>query len=181
MKSRALLFNGFLVVAAIALMTGCAFSEERKRNRELSNIRIHVESDSQADQSSAISVIRSAPVRFNIEGEPVLDEHNVASARVVDQFGGFSIDVQFDRQGRWILERTTVVHKGKRLAIHSYFGEERWLAAYLIPGKNSTGHLTFTPDCTREEAERMVRGLNNAVHKLQRKENWPFPGPIEGK
>lgn len=181
MKSRALLFNGFLVVAAFAFMTSCATSEERKRKKELSNIRIHVESDSQADQSSGISVIRSAPIRFNIDREPVLDEHRVAAARVVDQLAGFVIDVQFDRQGSWILERTTVVHKGKHLAIHSSFGKERWLAAPEIRGKNSTGRLTFTPDCTREEAERMVRGLNNAVRKLQRRENWPFSGPIEGK
>ena len=179
MKSRALLFNGFLVVAALALVTGCATSEERKRKRELSNIRVHVESDSQADKSSAISVIRSAPVRFNIDSEPILDEHCVVAARVVDQLGGFSIDVQFDRKGRWILEGATVMHKGKRLAIHSDFGTERWLAAYIIPGKNSTGHLIFTPDCTREEAERMVRGLNNTARKLQLKENWPFPGPID--
>jgi hypothetical protein len=179
MKSRASLFNGFLVLVMLALAAGCATSEERKRKKELSNIRVHVESDSQADQSSAISVIRSHPVRFNIDREPVLDEHNVMAAKVIDQLGGFMIDVQFDRQGSWILERTTVIHKGKHLAIHSYFGEERWLAAPLIPGRNSTGHLTFTPDCTREEAERMVRGLNNAVRKLQRKENWPFPGPID--
>lgn len=179
MKSRAFLFNGFLVVTAFVLFAGCATSEERKRKKELSSIRVHIESDSQTDQSSAISVIRSAPVRFNIEAEPVLDEHNVVAAKVVDQIGGFVIDVQFDRQGRWILERTTVVHKGKHLAIHSYFGVERWLAAPVIPGRNSTGHLTFTPDCTRKEAERMVRGLNNTVRKLQRKENWPFPGPVD--
>ena len=33
-KSRALLFNGFLVVAVITLITGCATSEERKRKKE---------------------------------------------------------------------------------------------------------------------------------------------------
>ncbi len=179
MKSRALLFNGFLALIALTFIAGCATSEERKRKHELSNIRVHVESDSQADQSSGISVIRSAPIHFNIDREPVLDEHRVMAAQVMEQLGGFVIDVQLDRQGSWILERTTVMHKGKHLAIHSYFGEERWLAAPLVTGKNSTGHLVFTPDCTREEAERMVRGLNNAVRKLQYKENWPFSAPID--
>ena len=179
MKSRALLFNGFLVVMAFVLFAGCATSEERKRKHEFSNLRVHVESDSQADQTSAITVIRSAPVHFNIDREPVLDEHSVIAASVADQLGGFVIDVQFNRQGSWILERTTVMHKGKRLAIHSHFGTERWLAAQVISGKNSTGHLVFTPDCTREEAERMVRGLNNTVRKLQFKENWPFGAPID--
>lgn len=179
MKSRALLFNGFLALAVLASVGGCATSQEHQFRRQLSNIRVHVQSDSQADKSSAIAVIRSNPVRFNIDREPILDEHNVAAASVVEQLGGFVIDVQFNRQGSWILERTTVIHKGKRLAIHSHFGVDRWLAAPVIPGKNSTGHLVFTPDCTREEAERMVRGLNNAVRKLQGKENWPFPGPID--
>jgi len=179
MKSRELLFNGFLWVIAFVLVSGCTTSEEYKRKHELSNIRVHIESDSQADKSSAISVIRSNPVRFNIDREPVLDEHSVVAASILEQLGGFVIDVQFDRRGSWKLEGITVVNKGKRLAIHSYFGEDRWLAAPLIPGKNSTGHLVFTPDCTREEAERIVRGLNNTARKLQLKENWPFPAPID--
>jgi len=178
MKSRALLFNGFLALVLV-LAAGCLTSEEHKRKNELSNIRVHVESDSLGSHGSAISVIRSAPIRFSVEAEPVLDEHNVMAAQVIDQLGGFAIDVELNRQGRWILERTSVMHKGKHLAIHSHFGEERWLAAPLLDGKNSTGHLTFTPDCTREEAERMVRGLNNTVRKLQRKENWPFPAPFD--
>ena len=179
MKSRVLVFNGFLVLLALTLATGCATSEERKRRRELSNIRIHVEGDSQGDHSSAISVIRSSPILINIEREPILDEHSVDAAMLVEQPGGFAIQVQFNRQGTWILERTTVMSRGKHLAIHSNFGEDRWLAAPLIMNKNSSGRLTFTPDCTREEAERFVRGMNNAVRRIQQKENWPFPAPVD--
>ena len=80
MKSRAFLFNGFLVVTVFVFFAGCATSEERKHKHEFSNIRVHVESDSQADQTSAITVIRSAPVHFNIDREPVLDEHSVIAA-----------------------------------------------------------------------------------------------------
>ena len=179
MKSCRFLFNGFLVLVALSLATGCATSEERKRKKELSNIRIHVEGDSQVDHGSAISVIRSSPVLLNIDREPILDEHSVVAAMMVEQPGGFAIQVQFNRQGTWILERTTVMNKGKHLAIHSHFGEDRWLAAPLIMTKNSTGRLTFTPDSTREEAERFVRGLNHTIHKLQQKENLPFPAPLD--
>jgi hypothetical protein len=179
MKNRVRVFNGFLVLLALAVFTGCGTSEERKRRKELSNIRIHVESDTRTDQASAVSVMRSAPILLNVEREPVLDEHNVVGASVEDQAGGFVIRVKFDRQGSWILERTTVVHRGRRLGIHAFFGENRWLAAPEIRAKNSTGSLTFTPDCTREEAERLVRGLNNVTRKLKRRENWPFPGPVD--
>lgn len=179
MKSRSRVFNGFLVLIALVLAAGCATSEERQRKKQISSMRIHLESDQQSDHSSAISVIRSSPMLLNIEREPVLDENNVAAAMLEDQAGGFVVRLQFNRQGSWILDRTTVMNKGKHLAIFSYFGQARWLAAPEIRSRNSTGQLTFTPDCTREEAERFVRGLNNVVHKIERKENWPFNGPLD--
>lgn len=180
MKSRWRVFNFFLVTAALVSLTACASSEERKRKREYSNIRVHIEADSNQDRSSAISVLRSSPLRLNVEGEPVLDERNIEEARLIDNADGtFAIQIKLDRRGGWILERTTVTHRGKHLAIFSYFGQTRWLAAPLIAGKNSTGMLTFTPDASHEEAERIVRGLNNVAHKLERRENWPFPSSID--
>ena len=178
MKSHVRVFNGFLVLLAVALAAGCGTSEERKRKKELSNIRVHAET-TRTDQGTTISVVRSSPIELSIEREPVLDEHNVVAAMVEEQRGGFVIRVQFDRQGSWILERATVVNRGRHLAVHAFFGENRWIAAPLITGKNSTGALVFTPDCTREEAERFVRGLNNVTRKLKRRENWPFPGPVD--
>ena len=179
MKSRSCVFNGFLALIALALVSGCGTTEERQRKKEISTIRIHVESDQQTDRSSAISVMRSSPILLNIEREAVLEENHVAAAMVVEQLGGFAIEVKFNRQGSWILERTTVVNKGKHLAIFAHFGQSRWLAAPLITSKNQAGLLRFTPDCTREEAERFVRGLNNVVHKSERRENWPFNGPLD--
>src|SRR5882672_5712884 len=108
MKSRSCVFNGFLVLAALVLAAGCGTTEERERKKEVSNLRIHVESDSQSDHSSAVSVMRSAPILVNVEREPVLEENHVLAALVVDQPGGFEVEVKFNRQGSWILERTTV-------------------------------------------------------------------------
>ncbi len=179
MKSHSRVFNGFLVLLVLTLATGCATSEERKRKKQISTLRIHVESDQQSDHSSAISVIRSAPVLINVEREPVLTENNVVAALIVEQPGGFALEIKFDRQGSWILERTTVVNRGKRMAIFSDFGHARWLAAPLVTSRNQSGMLRFTADCTREEAERITRGLNNAVRKAERRDNWPFPGSID--
>jgi hypothetical protein len=180
MKSRWHVFNFFLLLVATLTLTACSTSEERKKKKEFSNIRVHIEGDQSGDRSSAISVLRSAPIRINVEAEPILDEHNINNATLLEQADGtFAIQLEFDRRGGWILERTSVSHRGKHLAIFSYFGQGRWLAAPLITGKNSTGMLTFTPDATREETERIVRGLNNVIRKLQRKENWPFPATID--
>ena len=180
MKSRALVFNGFLAGVVLMLAAGCGTTEERQRKKELSTLRIHVESDQQSDFSSAIAVHRSAPMRLNIEREPVLDENHVLVARVVEEPGGlFAVEVKFNQKGSWILERVSVVSKGRHLAIFGHFGQARWLAAPLILGKNQSGQLIFTPDATRAEAERFVRGLNNAVRKLGNKESWPFAAPTE--
>ena len=179
MKSRPLVFNGFLVLLALTLAAGCGTTEERQRKKDLSTLRIHLESDQRSEFSSAISVHRTAPVRLNIEREPVLNESHVVGALVVEDPGGFAVEVRFNRQGSLILEGVSVTGRGRRLAIFSHFGPARWLAARIIEGKNQSGQLIFTPDATREEAERFVRGLNNAVRKMGNKENWPFSTPTE--
>jgi len=45
-------------------------------------------------------------------------------------------------------------------------GEARasaWLAAYLIRGRNESGIFRFSPDASREETQRIVRGLKNVI------------------
>ncbi len=175
MKSRFRAFNSFLLAGfALALLTGCYFTEEGKKKRLYSTIRVHVEGDATRDFSSAIAVHRSTPIRLNIEREQVVDEADIISAEVVEQPGGFAVQVKLNRRGTWALERITVTHRGKHLAIFSHWGPARWLAAPLITGKNSTGLITFTPDATREEADRIVLGLNNVARKNERKDYFPF-------
>jgi hypothetical protein len=182
MKSRGLVFNGILAALLFLGAAGCKTSEERKRAKQYSSLRVHLEADAaNSDRSSAVSVHRSAPIRLSFEREAVLDESHVRAARVVDQGSGiFAIEIEFDRRGSWLLERTTVANKGRRLLVFSHFGETaRWLAAPMITAKNSSGRLVFTPDASREEAERFVRGLNNVAKKLERRENWPFREPFD--
>src|SRR5687767_4442986 len=110
MKSRWHVFNFFLVLALASFLAGCA-TESWKRKREYSNLRVHVEADQSNDRSSAASVHRASPLLVNVEGEPVLDEHYVLAATLLEQPGDtFAIQVKFDRRGSWILERTTVSH-----------------------------------------------------------------------
>lgn len=182
MKSRSCVFNGFLALAVLAFAAGCCTSEECKRSKEMSSLRVHLESDRGSnDRASAISVFRSSPVKINIDREAVLHEGNIVAARVIEEDGGlFSIEIQLDRRGSWALERTTVSHKGRRLAIFSDFGKEnRWLAAPVITAKNSSGRLTFTPDATHEEAERIVRGWNNYAKEQESADKWPFAPAME--
>lgn len=182
MKSRPGLFNGILALAALLSAGGCCTSEECKRSKELSTLRVHIEADRGAtDHASAITVLRSSPLKLNINRDPILHEGNVMAARLVEEEGGlFSVEIQLDRRGSWILEGYTVSSRGKHLAIYSDFGtESRWLSARVINAKNSSGRLVFTPDATREEAERFVRGLNNHAKKQENADKWPFAAPME--
>jgi preprotein translocase subunit SecD len=97
---------------------------------------------------------------------------------VDDPLGGFEFTIQFDRQGTRLLEQYSTASKGKRIAVFSYFGnpkepgkgEVRWLAAPVVRERITDGIFTFTPDASREEAERIARGLNN-VARVKEKDN----------
>jgi len=181
MSRRLCVFNGFLALGLLASIAGCSTDQMSSKNKELSTFRVHLESDpGSVDRSASVTVYRSAPMSLGIDREPILDERQVRAATIVEQPIGFAVEVQLERRGSWILERASVSHKGRHLIIFSEFGETaRWLGAPEITGRNSSGKLVFTPDATREEAEKFVRGLNNMAHKIERNENWPFPAPMD--
>jgi preprotein translocase subunit SecD len=95
----------------------------------------------------------------------------VSRAQVVEDAGGFTLQIRFDRLGTQILENHTASRPGSRLAIFSEFGERlekaRWLAAPVIRHRISDGLLVFTPDADREEAGQIALGLNNLVRRSQ--------------
>jgi len=77
--------------------------------------------------------------------------------------------IQFNKHGTLVLDMVTTGNRGSRVAVHSQFGDSRWLAAPRITGRIANGIFTFTPDATREESERIVRGLNNIAKALKSK------------
>lgn len=160
-------FNIYLLLAlvAVAASSGCKTFGKKK---EASTLRLHLEVNEDASgASSPVPVYRASPVYVNVEKQPFLNEATISKASVVDVMGGFAIFVQYDRKGSWLLEQYTTANKGKRMAIFSQFGEVRWLAAPVITKRITDGALVFTPDATREEAERIVRGLNNVAKEMK--------------
>ena len=89
-------------------------------------------------------------------------------ATVVEAVGGFMLRIQYDRHGTGVLEIATHRMRNQHIAIHSSFPETRWLAAPIIDGPISNGLLVFTPDATREEADRIAKGLNALAKKLRK-------------
>ena len=69
-----------------------------------------------------------------------------------------------------MLEQYTAANPGKHFVIFGQWGEKRRMAAGS-PRRSSrtalpTACLSFTPDMSREEADRLVLGLNNVAKKI---------------
>jgi hypothetical protein len=160
-----------LLLAGLTLLTACKTTEERKRSKEASTIRFHLEVNPDgSDRNVGVPVYRARPMLVNVEQNSFLNEGDVDLAAVVPAVGGFMIKIQFNTHGSWVLDAVTTSNKGRRIVIFSQFGEgnSRWLAAPVIAQRVSNGLYLFTPDASYEEAERIVRGLNNIAAELRK-------------
>lgn len=167
MKIGFLGFNLYLFLVLALFGAGCQTTGKKK---EASTLRLHVEVNPDGTAHNSPVPIGRGDSSFlvNVEKEPFLKEGNITQAWVVDALGGFQILVQYDRKGALLLEQYSTAYKGKRVAIFSQFGEVRWLAAPIMANRITDGTLVFTPDTTREEAERIVKGLNNVAKQVQK-------------
>jgi preprotein translocase subunit SecD len=91
-----------------------------------------------------------------------------AEVVTIDEHGGFAIRIIFDEPGKFRLDNVTAANKGKRIVVMAQWTEVRWLAAPKINRRISDGVFVFTPDASREEAERIVNGLNNVIKKVRK-------------
>ena len=169
MKANTRRFNLFLALLAAAVLCGC---QTEKKNKEVSALRVHIEANS--DNTSTTQTVsvppRDDPVLITIANEPILSEANIVAAKVIDAHGGIAIQIQFDESSALILEQYSAANSGKHFAIFGQWGEKRadgrWLAAPLITHRIADGMLSFTPDMSREEADRLVLGLNHVAKKI---------------
>ncbi len=172
----------FTALGLAAALSGCASDpdkkKEPKKDKEVAALRIHVEQRENGEGGKEVSVLRASPVTFKIEKEPFLDERDLKSAKLEETFTGFAITLRTTLHGRLLLEMNSVSRLGRHLAIVSTWEvgkdktETRWIAAPQLKAALRDGTLTFVADCTREEAEHIVRGINNVAIKL---ENQPKP------
>jgi preprotein translocase subunit SecD len=139
-------------------------------------LRLHLETKPEPmGHTEVVEVYRGSPVKFSIDKAPFLTEAMVKEAKVIDVTGGFALQIQFDRQGSWLLEQYTSANRTKHIVIASQFvepGEDkinkgRFLAAPQINNHITDGLLTFSPDASREETERIALGLNHVAKKLE--------------
>ena len=160
-------FNLFLALMALALLCGCQTNSKKK---EVSILRVHLESNSgDTNSTRTVSLLRSDPVQISVETLPVLTEASIIGARVFDTRGGFALEIRVDEINAGVLEQSSAANPGRHFVIFGQWGDKvaaaRWLAAPLITHRIADGVLSFTPDMSREEADRLVLGLNNVTKK----------------
>jgi preprotein translocase subunit SecD len=181
MKIRWDRFNIYLLVFLAACLTVGCQSVEGKRKKQIAILRVHMETVPDAsNRTQPITLHRASPVAVVITKTPFLTEQSVKAARVIDSIGGFAVQIEFNRQGKWLLEQHTGAYQNNRVAVFATFGindkgdvaYQRWLAAPKFSHAIADGILTFTPDATREEANELVLGLNNAAKKYKDFAGW---------
>jgi len=173
MKVYARRFNTYLALAAIlSALCGC---ETGKSKQEIGAIYIHLQAPP-LGASESVSVLRTTPVMVRVTHDPILTETSLMGAKVLTTQGGFSIALQFDQQGGLVLEQYSGANIGRHFVLYGQWGEKaadgRWLAAPSITQRITDGLLVFTPDCSREEADKLVAGLNAAAKKSQKQKKW---------
>ena len=172
-------FNIYLVsLSLLALLTACQSPEKQMRT----TLRLHLETTRDASgRTQAVPVYRDKPFMVTVEKAPFLAETQVAEASILDDpLGGFSLRIKFERRGSWLLEQYSTANLGRRFAIFSQFTAERkdeppvsrWLAAPVVTKRITDGELVFTPDATRAEVLRIVRGLNNEAKTHTETDKW---------
>lgn len=172
-------FNIYLLAVAIGVTAGCSTSGEntgagekkKKKDKEATTLRLHLEVNPDGSgRNSPVKILRTDPVVINVDLKPFLTEGDIEQAWVIDELGGFALKLQYRApDGVRLLEMYTGSYKGKRIAVFSQFGDARWLGAPLITQRITNGGFVFTPDTTREEADRIVRGLNNVAKEIKKK------------
>ncbi|MBN2505180.1 MAG: hypothetical protein JXQ71_00655 [Verrucomicrobia bacterium] len=174
MKFRTAQFNLILAGAWVLCQAGCAnLGPDVKRVKHPTLLRFHLEVNPDGtDRNEPVRVNRATPFAVNVVREPFVTENHIMEAAVVDDsYGGFFIRVQLNKQGTWLLEQYSTANKGKRVALFCQFGNTtRWLAAPLMESRVANGQFAFTPDASREEADRIVLGLNELGKQVKKDE-----------
>ncbi len=142
-------------------------SKKEKKPKLLKSLRVYVETKHDIDERSLPAVVgRSSPMKFRVEKLAILNEVHIEAATLLDQRESFQVQIKFNSLGTRILEAYTSAAAGRHLLIMTDLDDGgRWVAAPLIRRRIGDGKLVFTPDASRDEMDRLVKGLNETVER----------------
>ena len=157
-----------LATLALAPGPGCAARDPHGNKIKPAQLRLHLESyQDVSERLITVTLGRAAPFSFSVEKGPFLKDDQIVAAALAEGDGLYAIKIKLDHQGETILNQLSSANSGKRIAVWADFGEVRWIGSVRIEKRITNGELIFTPDTTREEAEKIVDGVNHLA-KLYR-------------
>src|SRR5436190_22799225 len=126
MKIGTFRFNTYFAVAMVALLgAGCASSKpdhdeagKKKKKRQEAVLKLHLEINADGtDRVGTATVGRSAPFTMSIEKKAFLTQLQIVNAQLLETQGGYSISLQFDHKGTWMLDQYSTANKGRHIAV----------------------------------------------------------------
>ena len=175
MKSQRTWFNFILIFVCAVSFVGCQSDKadkqgkKKKDKKEYTVLELHLETGSSVSGANVVPVYRQKPIYLNVEPNAFLNTSSITNATVISYMGGYALQLQLDKHGTFVLDTVTTANKTRRIAVLAAFPEVRWLAAPIIAQGNSSGVFIFTPDASREECDRIVRGINNVAAEIRKR------------
>ena len=153
-------------------LCGCKSDDAKKKKPSSNKTAIlrffYVINPDGTERCMQVPIVRSRPMMYWIDKNPFLHEGFITEASLIEEMGTVAIMVKFDSSGALLMENVSLINKGRSIAIYSEFGEARWLSAPILNGRISDTFV-FTPDASKEEAQRIVDGLNNNPSAIKKK------------
>ncbi len=152
------------------LFMGCKTTDQKKQGKDATTIQLFIENINTVAEKRSVTIGQQPKIQIQVTPTPFADTADIKEVEIVDvdNLGGFAIRLTFNDHGKLVLDTVTTSSKGLRMPVMVAYTEIRWLGAPIIKRRISDGSLVFTPDCTRAEAERIVRGLTNVIKKLSK-------------
>lgn len=143
---------------------------KEKKKKTLKFIRVHVETRRDLPERTVTAKLNSDPTfQIPVDKLPLLTESHLKRAAIIEEPGGFLIQLHFDSMGTKLLEGQTAATNGRHFAIICDLDtESRWIAIPLIRRRLADGILSFSPDAPREDMDRLVRDLNKEIDRKRK-------------
>src|SRR5579883_2811021 len=121
-------FNIYLAAGLALALVASGCQTGKKKDKEKAVIELHQEANADgASDTEPVPIFREHPVYVNVDKEPFLDSTDVTDAKVLEDMGGFVIQLRFNQRGAMILNGVTTANRNKRIAVHCTWDKQtRW-------------------------------------------------------
>ncbi len=143
-----------LLICCVLGLTACV----TKPPKNMTTLRIHVPATEASSPQRRMQVaIRVPELTLQVDAQPVLTEADLDHAQVTGEGENLGLRLYFNTHGTIVLDTVSLNYRSQMLVIMINGAA---IGAPLIKDRIVDGVFEFTPDLSREQAEKIVAGLN---------------------